>query len=55
VQTTFAVTIELDRASEQIAGEVRPQDGPPRPFTGYMGLMAAIEAVLARERAGAGA
>jgi hypothetical protein len=54
VQTTFAVTIELDRGSGQIAGEVRPDDGPPRRFSGYMGLMAAIEALLARERAGAG-
>ena len=53
MQTTFAVTVELDPGSEQIAGEVRPEDGPPRRFTGYMGLMAAIEAVLARERAGA--
>jgi hypothetical protein len=54
VRTTFEVTVELAPGSEQIAGEVRAEDGTPRRFTGYVGLMAAIEAVLARERAGAG-
>jgi hypothetical protein len=51
METTIAVTVELDAGSEQIAGEVRAEDGWPRRFTGYVGLMAAIEAVLARERA----
>jgi hypothetical protein len=54
VETTIAVTVELSPGSEQIAGEVRAEDGRARRFTGYVGLMAAIEAVLARERAGAG-
>ena len=53
MRTTIAVTVELDAGSEQIAGEVCAEDGWPRRFTGYVGLMAAIEAVLARERAGA--
>jgi hypothetical protein len=54
VETTIEVTVELDPGSEQIAGRVLGEDGRLQRFTGYVGLMAAIEAVLARERAGAG-
>ena len=50
METTIEVTVELDLGRDQIAGQVRGEDGATRRFTGYVGLMAAIEGVLARER-----
>ena len=45
--------LEIEVASEPIAGLVRGQDEPPRPFHGWIELAQLIE--RARLRAGAGA
>ena len=37
--------LELDLDGHPIAGELTPPGGPPRPFTGYAGLIAAVEAI----------
>jgi hypothetical protein len=50
VETTIEVTVELGADADQIAGRVRAEDGSSRRFTGYVGLLAAIDAVLASER-----
>jgi hypothetical protein len=50
VETTIEVTVELGASVDQIAGRVRAEDGSSRWFTGYVGLLAAIDAVLASER-----
>jgi hypothetical protein len=50
VETTIEVTVERGDGADQIAGRVRAQDGSSRRFTGYVGLLAAIDAVLAAER-----
>jgi hypothetical protein len=52
VETTIEVTVELGGGADQIAGRVRAEDGSSRRFTGYVGLLAAIDAVLASERIG---
>jgi hypothetical protein len=46
-QTTIEVTIDPGPAEGPITGNVRAGDGSTRRFTGYVGLMAAIDAVLA--------
>jgi len=50
VETTIKVTVERGDGVDQIAGRVRAEDGSSRRFTGYVGLLAAIDAVLATER-----
>jgi hypothetical protein len=50
VETRLEVTVELADGADQIAGRVRQEDGPSRRFTGYVGLLAAIDAVVAAER-----
>ena len=50
METTIEVTVELGAGTDQIAGHVRAEDGSARRFTGYVGLLAAIDAVLASER-----
>jgi hypothetical protein len=50
VETTIEVTVERGAGADQIAGRVRAEDGSSRRFTGYVGLLAAIDAVLASER-----
>jgi hypothetical protein len=49
MQTTIEVTVQHDPGAGQIAGRVRAADGMSRPFTGYVGLLAAIDAILAFE------
>jgi hypothetical protein len=53
-ETKIAVTIDPGPEDGPIAGNVRCEEAEPRRFTGYVGLMAAIDAVLAeaRERQG---
>ncbi len=50
MQTTIEVKVELAAGADQIAGRVCAEDGSSRRFTGYVGLLAAIDAVLAAER-----
>jgi hypothetical protein len=38
--------LDLDLAGTPITGELTVEGGPPRPFTGYAGLIAALEAIL---------
>lgn len=38
--------LELDIDADPIAGLVRHGNGAPRPFTGWLGLTAALEGVL---------
>jgi hypothetical protein len=49
VETTIEVTVERADGADQIEGRVRTHDGCSRPFTGYVGLLAAIDTVLADE------
>ena len=49
-ETTIAVTIDAGPEEGPIAGNVRCDEAEPRRFTGYVGLMAAIDAVLAEAR-----
>ena len=53
-ETTIEVVIDPGPDDGPIAGNVRADEAEPRRFTGYVGLMAAIDAVLAeaRERRG---
>ena len=53
-ETTIEVVIDPGPDDGPIAGNVRADAAEPRRFTGYVGLMAAIDAVLAeaRERRG---
>jgi hypothetical protein len=37
--------LDLDLRDEPISGELTPPGGSPRPFTGYTGLIAAVEAI----------
>ena len=48
--TTIEVTIDAGPEDGPIAGDVRCDEASPRRFTGYVGLMAAIDAVLAEAR-----
>ncbi len=50
METTIEVTVELGAGADRIEGRVRAEDGSSRRFTGYVGLLAAIDAVLANER-----
>ena len=49
-QTTLEVIIDPGPEDGPIAGNVRCDGAEPRRFTGYVGLMAAIDAVLAEAR-----
>jgi hypothetical protein len=49
-QTTIEVVIDPGPEEGPIAGRVRCDEAEPRRFTGYVGLMAAIDAVLADAR-----
>jgi hypothetical protein len=53
-ETKIEVTIDAGPEGGPIGGNVRCDEAEPRQFTGYVGLMAAIDAVLAeaRERQG---
>jgi hypothetical protein len=49
-ETTIEVTIDAGPQDGPIAGHVRSADAETQRFTGYVGLMAAIDAVLAEAR-----
>jgi hypothetical protein len=51
METTLEVTVERGAGADQISGRVRAEDGSSRRFTGYVGLLAAIDAALAAESA----
>jgi hypothetical protein len=44
------VVIDLERRENPIGGTVRAASEPARPFVGWMGLLAALEAALGTER-----
>jgi hypothetical protein len=46
------VIIDLERRENPIGGTVRAESAAPRPFVGWMGLLAALEAVLGRDGQG---
>ena len=37
------ITLQLEPSAERIAGLITIRDGAPRPFTGYVELLAALE------------
>ena len=45
----LSLTLELDPAAEPIAGSLRDGGSLPRPFVGWLGLLAALDAVLTRD------
>jgi len=49
-ETTIEVTIDPGPEDGPIGGSVRSDEAEPRRFAGYVGLMAAIDAVLAEAR-----
>jgi hypothetical protein len=51
VAQTAVLRIELEHGSEPIRGTIGPQDGPATPFTGWLGLAAALERALAEPAA----
>jgi hypothetical protein len=46
------VIIDLERRENPIGGTVRAASEPARPFVGWMGLLAALEAALGTEGQG---
>jgi hypothetical protein len=44
------LTLELDSRTEPITGRMRAQRGPTRPFTGWLGLAAALGSVLEHDQ-----
>lgn len=46
--------LDLDLDGHPIAGELTPPGGSPRPFTGYAGLIAAVETIREGRAPGAG-
>jgi hypothetical protein len=47
---TAHLQLHLDLEAEPIAGWLAVEDGEPLAFTGYTGLIAALEAIRAGER-----
>jgi hypothetical protein len=46
------VIVDLERRENPIGGTVRAESEPARPFVGWMGLLAALEAALGTDRQG---
>jgi hypothetical protein len=53
VGETTRITLELERGSEPIAGQLASPGGPERRFSGYMELIAALDALRTVARAAA--
>ena len=47
VNATHIVTIELDQGAEGLAGQARGANGAGVPFAGWLGLIAALDGLLA--------
>lgn len=47
------VTVELERREQPISGTVRVESEPDRPFVGWIGLLASLEAALGTDVQGA--
>jgi hypothetical protein len=45
--------VELERREDPISGTVRAESEPDRPFVGWIGLLAALEAALGTATQGA--
>ena len=47
MKTTTQITLDLEVDDDFLSGRVRNGSGPDRPFSGWLGLMAAIDELLA--------
>jgi hypothetical protein len=53
VSETLRVYVDFDNREDPIAGRLRVGDGE-RPFTGWLGLIAALEYAIADQRSASG-
>jgi hypothetical protein len=47
VNATHIVTIEIDQGADRFAGQARDASGAGVPFAGWLGLIAALDTLLA--------
>ena len=47
MKTSTQITLDLEVNDDFLSGRVRNGSGPDRPFSGWLGLMAAIDELLA--------
>jgi hypothetical protein len=45
--THTAISLELDLDGDSLSGLASVENGEPRPFSGWLGLVSAIEALIA--------